>query len=58
MTDQTVIEILRMIRNHPDPERARRVLVEIMELIALGEDLHTIEATYAADLTAMKRASV
>ena len=46
--------IIKAIHRHPDPERACGVLEDIMQRMGAGEDLETIEAMYAEDLTIMK----
>lgn len=54
--EKVFVEILRRLRNHPDPERAYFVVIDILSRIAAGEDLEAIEARYAADLAVMKGA--
>ena len=57
MNERALIEILRRIRNHPDPERAYSVIIDILSRIAAGEDLGAIEAMYTEDLAVMKGAT-
>ena len=58
MNEQAFVEILHRIRNHPDPERAYFVIIDILSRIAAGEDLVAIEAMYAEDLSVMKGVKV
>ena len=54
MNERALIEILRRIRNHPEPERAIFVVLDILSRISSGEDLEAIEAVYKDDLSIMK----
>lgn len=53
-TAACAVGIIQAIHRHPDPQRAHAVLQDIMHRISSGEDLKTIEAMYAVDLSIMR----
>lgn len=54
--EELLYMIVKIVRNHPDPERAEYVLMDMLERICAGEDRASIKKLYAEDLKFFKEA--
>ena len=46
------LELLRVIKEYPNPEKAMKVAIDIMSRCVAGEDMESIAASYGIVMTA------
>ena len=55
MSDRICLAILQKIRNHPNQDRAHKVVRDLIARISAGEPLESLEALYHEDLELIRK---